>query len=662
MTTSVVSSDQVSANSATTGRFRMPHLPALDGLRGLAVIGVLLFHSGFDWAKGGYLGVSTFFTLSGFLITNLLVREWDSHGAIRLGGFWTRRFRRLLPAAIVTILATGLVFWRLGTPEQLHNLRLDMIGALGYVANWRFYFAGTSYGSLFAAPSPLQHFWSLAIEEQFYLFFPPIVIVLMRIGGRRILSFAVGLATIASIALSMFLRANTDRVYYGTDTRVSELLIGVLLALWWSAPSRRPSHTDELNSDISSRSLIGDTVGIAALVAMFGAWWRVSETSPLLPRGGFPFYALCTAAIIAAGTRRGLVTRILSFSALRSAGLISYGLYLYHWPVFLVLSESRIGWSPWPLFALRMCVTITLACVSYFLLEMPIRRGRLFTTGRSALTAGISAALVVTLLAVTITLSPPARTASFADLKIGDTFTYGKSHVEDQIPAVGAPKSVYILGDSGMVDEETALEAAFHAAGAGHIGLGAGPGLGLSQPLDWRGDWTRMIDQVNPDLVIVMMGGWDMKFVNAKGTKAYEQLLAEAITILTRRGARIIWLPMLPGGKLTAGNVNDVTINEIFTTLPNAFPGSVFNPTIGSSLLRPDGTYGISYVDDSGATVLLRKPDGWHLCQEGAARLAQEVLDAAVNLHLSPPAAQPWRNGPWISASNFDDPPGACPA
>jgi hypothetical protein len=178
--------------------------------------------------------------------------------------------------------------------------------------------------------------------------------------------------------------------------------------------------------------------------------------------------------------------------------------------------------------------------------------------------------------------------------------------------------------------------------------------------LDWRGGWTDVVNEVNPDLVIVMMGGWDMKFVNAHGAKAYEQLLDEAIAILTRRGARIIWLPMLPGGTLSAGNVNDSTINAIFAALPDRFPGSVFNPSVGSTLLRPDGTYGISYVDSSGSTVVLRKPDGWHLCQEGAARLAQEVLDNAVQLHLSPPATQPWRSGPWITANNFNDPAGAC--
>jgi peptidoglycan/LPS O-acetylase OafA/YrhL len=146
---------------------------------------VLFYHGGYAWAKGGFLGVSTFFTLSGFLITNLLLREFDRTRHIALGEFWTRRFRRLLPAAIVALLGIAVYGWLFATPEQLADLRGDMIAALLYVANWRFFFSGLSYGELFSAPSPVQHFWSLAIEEQFYLFFPLAVFLALRFGGRR---------------------------------------------------------------------------------------------------------------------------------------------------------------------------------------------------------------------------------------------------------------------------------------------------------------------------------------------------------------------------------------------------------------------------------------------------------------------------------------------
>jgi len=638
---------------------RMPHLPALDGLRGLAVIGVLLFHSGFGWAKGGFLGVSTFFTLSGFLITNLLVREWDASGLIRLGGFWTRRFRRLLPAAVVTIALTGIVFWRLGTPEQVQNLRLDMLGALGYAANWRFYFGGTSYGSLFAAPSPLQHFWSLAIEEQFYVFFPPIVIVLMRLGGRRLLALIVGFATIGSVGLCLVLRHNSDRVYYGTDTRAAELLLGVMLAIWWSGRSTaEPRH---LRSETTGRSWIVDAAGLASLLVMFFAWYRVSETSLWLAKGGFPIYAACTTMIIFAGTRQGAVTGLLSIPALRWAGLISYGLYLYHWPVFLVLDEKRIDWSPWPLFGLRMVVTLAIALMSYRLLEMPVRRGRMFTTGRSALTAGLAFALSTALLAVVLTVSPPASKVAFANVAIGDTAPFSGSGVPDQEPAVGAPRAVLVLGDSGMVDEQVALEAAFHAAGTGHIERAAGPGVGLSLPLAWREDWTDIINRVDPQIVVVMLGGWDMRYIYESGDQGYLDLIAEAVNILSARGAKILWLPMLPGGTHVWKTVDDTHVNELIYSLPALHPGVVFSPDVTGSLRLPDDSFGRSYVNDTGRTIYLRKPEGWHLCQEGAARLAQAILDTSVELGLSPPPSSSWKDGDWNSAANFDDPRGACP-
>ena len=159
---------------------RLTHLPALDGLRGVAVIAVLCFHGGFSWAKGGFLGVSMFFTLSGFLITSLLLREWGTDRHIDLRAFWSRRFRRLMPAALATLVGVCVLAWWLGTHAELHSLRLDVWAAVAYVANWRFIFAGRSYADLFSAPSPVQHFWSLAVEEQFYFVYPLIAFGALR--------------------------------------------------------------------------------------------------------------------------------------------------------------------------------------------------------------------------------------------------------------------------------------------------------------------------------------------------------------------------------------------------------------------------------------------------------------------------------------------------
>ncbi|MCX7620230.1 MAG: acyltransferase, partial [Acidimicrobiales bacterium] len=182
----------------------LPHFPGLDGLRGLAVLVVLLFHSGFSWAKGGFLGVSSFFTLSGFLITALLLAERRATGAIDLKAFWIRRFRRLMPAALtcLTVVAVFGLFGADGT--QKRNLAGDALSAMGYVANWRFVFSGQSYADLFAAPSPVLHFWSLAIEEQFYLLYPLLAYGVFRLVGfsRRYFGAVVLVLILASVSAS----------------------------------------------------------------------------------------------------------------------------------------------------------------------------------------------------------------------------------------------------------------------------------------------------------------------------------------------------------------------------------------------------------------------------------------------------------------------------
>lgn len=635
----------------------MPHLPGLDGLRGLAVIGVLLFHGGFTWAEGGFLGVSTFFTLSGFLITNLLVREFDGSKAIALGKFWVRRFRRLLPAALITIALVGLVWWRIGSPEQLGHLRGDMLAAIAYAANWRFYGAGTSYADLFSAPSPLQHFWSLAIEEQFYLFFPPIVLGVIKLGGRRLLTGLLVAATAVSVGLELWLGGNVDRVYYGTDTRAAELLLGALLAVWWSGRAVRGADAPAESRTGRRTTALADGVGVLALVAMFYAWHEISQTSTRLAHGGFPVYALGTTAIIYAATRPGLVTRALSWAPLRWAGLVSYGLYLYHWPIFLWIDQDRTGLSTAPLFVVRMAVTIAVAVLSYFLLEMPIRRGTMIRTGRAALSAGLAGALVVAGCAVVVTLDPPASQVPYANAKVGDvSIGQGQGDPGVTVPATGTTaQTVLILGDSGMVDATPALEAALNAAGTPKVMQGAAPGFGLSLDVPWRETWEGAVANDDPDLVIVMLGGWDAGYLADHGTDAYLAVIDDAVRILSARGAHILWLPVLPGG------ANDLSaVDEVIAQLPARYPGVVSTATVAGGLAGPDGDYPRSYVAPDGRTVLLRKTDDWHLCQAGAEQVATGILDALHSLGWSPLPQAAWQTGAWQSAHAYDDPPGVC--
>ncbi|MEE9416352.1 MAG: acyltransferase, partial [Acidimicrobiales bacterium] len=225
---------------------KFPHFPALDGLRGLAVAAVLVFHGGFSWASGGFLGVSTFFTLSGFLITSLLLAEQRREGQIALGAFWVRRFKRLMPAAVAAI-GSIYVFWTLFPGLQddtsftdvsvLDRLNGDLFAALVYVANWRFAFPpeGAGYENLFGEvgePSPAAHFWSLSVEEQFYVFFPLIAMILLSILRLSKAAFAGVLGVFLIVSLAMLVPlSGFDRIYNGTDIRAAEILVGALLAV-----------------------------------------------------------------------------------------------------------------------------------------------------------------------------------------------------------------------------------------------------------------------------------------------------------------------------------------------------------------------------------------------------------------------------------------------
>lgn len=637
----------------------MPHLPGLDGLRGLAVIGVLLFHGGFTWAQGGYLGVSTFFTLSGFLITNLLVREWDRSGTISLGRFWVRRFRRLMPAAVVAIGLVGVAWWLVGTPEQLQNLRADMLSSLGYAANWRFLFAGRSYAELFSAPSPLQHFWSLAIEEQFYVFFPLIAIVLLRLGGRRLFLGTLALATAVSIGLTLVFSDNFDRVYYGTDTRAAELLLGALLAVWWSGrTSPRWRFAAAAHDERPSRLL--DAAGIVALIGMFWAWYAVPEASPGLSKGGLPLYAIGTTIIVLAATHPGIVTRMLSVSVLRWAGLISYGLYLYHWPIFLVLSAERTGLDTGPLFLVRMAVTIAVALASYALLEQPIRRGTMIRTGRAALSAAGAGALIVALLAVVVTLDPPQSTVAYGNVRIDD-FKAGEVQESqtsiDPAIAVATGRRVLLVGDSGAFDLAPALGAAYLASGSAKYQSIAFPGFGLTLPSSkWRDTWSRAVAEFDPTLVIASMGGWDYDYFDANGAQAYARLLAEATAVLRANGARVLWVSMLPGGKFAS-----MSVNPAIELVPGLAGVDVRYVELDDALRAPDGSFARSFVGDGGATVYLRKPDAWHLCPTGAARFADAINGETADLGWSNRATGDWQRGPWRNDARYDDPKGGCP-
>jgi peptidoglycan/LPS O-acetylase OafA/YrhL len=392
---------------------RLGYQPGLDGLRAVSLAGVLLFHQGYRPVPGGFLGVSTFFTLSGFLITTLALSEWDGTGRLSPARFYERRARRLLPAALLTV--AGVVALRAFTDVGAGQaFRGDVLAALGYAANWRFAATGDDYAALFAQPSPVLHFWSLAIEEQFYVAFPLLFGLVAAIVGRRATrrggpggarlddrALAVGGGVFALLASASFGTAwvlasrdgNDGVTYYGTHTRAGELLVGVALA--YALRSGRCRRLLARRA-VTAALVAAGAVALAGLVAL---WHEASLDSPRLFHGGTLANAGLSAVVIAAVLRPGPLRAGLGLWPLRMVGKVSYGAYLFHWPVFLWLDAPRVDLGQDRLFALRLAVTLALATASYHLLEAPFRfrlrmpRPRLATGLVGA--AAVAAALVV---------------------------------------------------------------------------------------------------------------------------------------------------------------------------------------------------------------------------------------------------------------------------
>jgi peptidoglycan/LPS O-acetylase OafA/YrhL len=377
---------------------RLSYRPGLDGLRALAVIAVLLYHAQLAWIPGGFLGVEVFFVISGYLITALLLAEWRQRGSIDLKTFWMRRARRLLPALYVLLIAT-LAFAVVFLPGEVAGLRGDVLAAFGYVTNWYLIFGQESYFESVGRPSLLQHLWSLAVEEQFYLIWPPVLALGLGLGAtrlrrRRVLTIALVGAAVSAVAMALLYVPGADpsRIYYGTDTRATGLLFGAALAFLWSPGERhRPAEARHHRLTLPARGrfrrrwgwtapLLLDVLGLAALGALVWFCLHLGEFQPFLYRGGFALVALTTTATIMAVVHPYTLigARLLGSAPLRWIGLRSYGIYLWHWPVFMVTRpELDVPIDGLPLLALRLTATVALAHLSYRYIETPVRRGAL---------------------------------------------------------------------------------------------------------------------------------------------------------------------------------------------------------------------------------------------------------------------------------------------
>ena len=356
------------------------YMPGLDGLRAIAVLAVIAYHLGIGWAPGGLLGVGIFFTLSGYLITDLLLHQWDLTGGLKLSNFWIRRARRLLPALYV-MLAVVLIWAAVLHPGGLSTLRGYVVAALLYVGNWWSIARNASYFARFGPPPPLDHLWSLAVEEQFYLIWP-----FLLLGGlkfvrdrRAMAAITLVLAAISSILMALNYHPGYDptRAYEGTDTRAAGLLIGAALAMLW------PSY--KLPKLTRGRVAILDIAGLTGLIVIAYMIAETNQYSGWLYQGGVVVLSLATAAVVATLAHPStLLGRLMGAGPLRWLGVRSYGIYLWHYPI-IVFTTSQAARPSFALQCLQVAATIVVAALSWRFIEEPVRSGaiaRLWTSAR----------------------------------------------------------------------------------------------------------------------------------------------------------------------------------------------------------------------------------------------------------------------------------------
>jgi peptidoglycan/LPS O-acetylase OafA/YrhL len=656
---------------------RAPHLPyfaGLDGLRGIAVAGVLLFHAGFPWMVGGYLGVSTFFTLSGFLITSLLLAERASAGGVSLKAFWVRRFRRLMPAALACLVLALLFGVFVADAVQLENLAGDVIAALAYVANWHFIFSGQSYADLFVAgESPVLHFWSLAIEEQFYLFYPLLIALVVGVGslsrrattdrrrwwlreaGRRYRSLVaaalIGLIS-ASLAITLFAGYSDNRIYMGTDTRATELLIGGLLAV--------VLFNAKVTGRLARRGIVQTAavvLGALALIGTVALWSNTPQSASWLYHGGFTLYAMISATVITAAILpSGPVAWVLALGPIRHLGRISYGVYLYHWPIFLALRQ-KADLDQWSLLLVGGAITLALAELSFHFLEMPIRRGRRLFRIRPIRVAPV-AAVAIAVVAIILTVNGPAPTFDFGGTQ--DRLTALAAEAEalpsttiDPAQLNPPPPRISIFGDSTALQTGWGIASVIQETGNGVIvpgftGLGCSvirtperrTGTVVEQSDDTCNDWERVwqekIDSSAPNLAMVQVGPWEIADRKLPGDNAWrgpgdpkfdEFLFSEmlaAVDTLSSKGAIVVWLTSpAPGSNSRQQGTSGwdpatrmARFNELVKQLPDERPGKVVVVDLADwvahlspdedARLRPDGVHFSSILGNDTSTEVAR--------------------------------------------------------
>jgi peptidoglycan/LPS O-acetylase OafA/YrhL len=633
----------LAARPSATGTSR---ISALDGLRAVALLIIMGYHFGVGWLQGGFFSLDIFYVLSGYLITGLLLSEYAKRGRIKLSAFWLRRARRLLPALLIVLVAVTLMV-RFAEPAGLYpGFRLNALSALFYFSNWWQIHASGNYFVMTGATSPLTHTWSLAVEEQFYLVWPLVVLGVFTLArtvqkGITALLFVSGIGALAS-ALEMAAlyhpRANITRLYFGTDTHAQSILVGATMACALTLIQRKRGEGGMAPTARTNPARYGlILLGLLGFAGTFALTYLQGGTAAFDYQGGFFLSALSAAAIIlgAVCVPSGPIAWTLSAKPLVWLGTISYGAYLWHYPVFIYLDRARTGTSGFPLLLIRFAVTFAFAAASYYLVERPVMYG---TFWRSLKAIGPATVLLVATVAVVI-----AGTVSEASAS--------PSVVPIPVHAVsGRTVPVLMEGDSTALTLGVALA---YAAAQSHDGLNIidqgieGCGIAEGRTVVSNGtvgpmpapcnpdapkqdQWPALLDRAvvrnKPGVVILLAGRWEVynradlagritNITDPSYADYIESQLQHFVAIASAAGSRVVLMtaPYYDSGEQPNGQpqpqdqpVRVQDYNRLVRKVAAANPQTVSVVNL-NPIVCPDGRFTTTV-----GHVTVRAPDGVH--------------------------------------------------
>jgi len=638
----------------------------LDGLRAVAVFLVLGFHFGVGWLGGGFFGVDVFYVLSGYLITGLLLAEYERRGRIGLAAFWLRRARRLLPALLLVLVAVSLLV-RFAEPSgSIPEYRGAALSALFYVSNWWQIATSGNYFVATGAVSPLTHTWSLAVEEQFYLVWPLVVLGVLHLAGsfRRGVRTVLVVAAVGAVASMVEMAAlfhpggNTTRIYFGTDTHAQSVLIGAVLACVLTLVERKRGETgmDPAARGPAARAQM-TAVGVVGLVVVFALSWSLRGSSPATYRGGFALVALCSALVIVAvvSVPDGILARVLSLAPLVWLGTISYGIYLWHFPVAVFLDAGRTGLHGPALCAARTAVTVVVAAASFYLVERPVIEGRFWRTLRSAGPALLAVvATVAVVVAATAGQALAAPTTPAGLVGPGATAAEWRAVHLTSFAGSGHRLRVLIVGDSLALTVAVGLARYAPAygidlGGRSHTGCGVAVAVPLSDHgvvgdpfgncATWPTWWSDDVTQLHPQVIGLVTGFWEVvdrwidgrwQHIGEPSFDAYETAqLERAVAILSSGGAKVALFtsPYFQTGEQPDGDpwpqddpARVDRYNQLLEAVARRHPGVVSVVPL-NRFLDPAGHF--TWTLDGR---VVRQGDGVHTTLAGGTYLAPRVL------------------------------------